>query len=122
MGQNTHATASTSGPATAPDAQPPAASYNPSDPPGDKSISPPASRGLRCRLALSGMVNPVEYASRLAYNAAGWGAVSYLAPECFSVDAASVSHESLTRMDTHSFGALCYHLFTGAAPYHQYHA
>ncbi|GLI59384.1 hypothetical protein VaNZ11_001250 [Volvox africanus] len=84
-----------------------------------KPTDPPA---LRCKVALYGLVNPVEYAGRLAYNAAGWGAVSYLAPECFTSNAATVTQNMLARMDVHAFGALCYHLFTGVAPYNQYHA
>ncbi|GLC69026.1 hypothetical protein PLESTF_000771500 [Pleodorina starrii] len=82
----------------------------------------PAPGVLRCKLALYGLVHPVEHAGRLASNAAGWGALSYLAPECFTADPATVTQEMLTRMDAHAFGALCYHLFVGAAPYHQYHA
>ncbi|GIL77404.1 hypothetical protein Vretifemale_6862 [Volvox reticuliferus] len=89
---------------------------------GTASAKPTEPPALRCKVALYGLVNPVEHASQLAVNAAGWGAVSYLAPECFTSNAATVTQEMLARMDVHAFGALCYHLFTGGAPYNQYHA
>ncbi|KAG2455020.1 hypothetical protein HYH02_000845 [Chlamydomonas schloesseri] len=102
-----------------------------------------------CKIALAGLVNPMELASHLAIHPGEWGPVSYMAPECFAAGSSGGSPSSsngtgtgggggagralsgiasggvgaspLMRVDVNAYGALIYHMFNGVAPFHQYH-